>query len=114
KINRFVIETIPSTQDRQFEISNIHLRKDEPEFNYERQTYVDDLGQLNDKQWTGKTESIDLLKDDLQDALQYYKNNPPIDKMVSQYGGWKELRFKSTGFFRTEFDGTNWWFVDPE
>jgi hypothetical protein len=32
----------------------------------------------------------------------------------SRYGGWKEKRFRATGFFRTQHDGNRWWLVDPE
>ena len=31
-----------------------------------------------------------------------------------RYGGWTGKTFKATGFFRTEHDGTRWWFVTPE
>ena len=30
-----------------------------------------------------------------------------------KYGGLKNIKFKSTGFFRTEFDGKRWWLVTP-
>lgn len=114
KIHSFMIETIPSTTERNFEISNVHLRTDEPEFIYEKQVYIDELGQLKDKEWDGKVESIEFLKNNLQQELEDYKKNPLIDESSSVYGGWKKLKFESTGFFRTEYDGTNWWFVDPD
>ena len=31
-----------------------------------------------------------------------------------RFGGWTELKFDATGFFRTEHDGRRWWLVTPE
>ncbi|CAM3272373.1 Glycoside hydrolase family 42 N-terminal domain-containing protein [Paenibacillus lactis] len=31
-----------------------------------------------------------------------------------RYGGWKGATFEPSGYFRIVFDGTNWWFVDPD
>ncbi|MBT7299852.1 MAG: hypothetical protein HN849_10080 [Victivallales bacterium] len=31
-----------------------------------------------------------------------------------RFGGWTGKTFEATGFFRTEHDGTRWWFVTPE
>ncbi len=36
------------------------------------------------------------------------------DQAWDPYGGWKELTFPKTGFFRTHFDGERWWLVTPE
>lgn len=33
---------------------------------------------------------------------------------LDRFGGWKDKRFKATGFFRTEHDGQRWWLVTPE
>ena len=33
---------------------------------------------------------------------------------LDSFGGWKDKRFKATGFFRTEHDGRRWWLVTPE
>ena len=32
----------------------------------------------------------------------------------SRWGGWKELKFEATGFFRAHHDGKRWWLVDPD
>lgn len=114
KINSFVIETTPSIEKREFEISNVQLRTKEPEFDYKHQDYIDELGQMKDKEWDGKVDSIETLKVNLQEEYQYFKDHPPVDETTSTYGGWKKKKFRSTGFFRTEHDGENWWFVDPE
>lgn len=114
RMSTFIVETPSSTQERNFEISNIHLRMEEPEFSYERQAYIDDLGQLKDKEWAGKIASIDALKIKLEKELQDFTTNPPVNEEIGTYGGWKKIKFESTGFFRTEYDGKNWWFVDPE
>jgi hypothetical protein len=31
-----------------------------------------------------------------------------------RFGGWRGKKFKATGFFRTEHDGTRWWLATPE
>ena len=36
-----------------------------------------------------------------------------LDKPRDIYGGFKNINFKATGFFRTEFDGKRWWLVTP-
>lgn len=114
KISNFVIESIPSTVEREFELSNLHLRLDEPEFNYQSQAYIDELGQLKAKDWFGKSINAKSLKENLRKELEHYQNYPPQDREMSLYGGWKKLKFERTGFFRTEYDGSNWWLVDPD
>ena len=36
------------------------------------------------------------------------------DAKICRYGGWGKMRFKATGFFRTEQVSGVWWLVDPE
>jgi hypothetical protein len=33
---------------------------------------------------------------------------------LDQYGGWKKVKHKRTGFFRLEKIDDRWWFIDPE
>ena len=32
---------------------------------------------------------------------------------LDEFGGWTGKKFESSGYFRTEFDGSRWWFVTP-
>jgi len=33
---------------------------------------------------------------------------------AGSFGGWKEIRSKATGFFRTERIGGRWWLITPD
>ncbi|KRF43729.1 beta-galactosidase [Paenibacillus sp. Soil787] len=115
RIDRFSISTIPSVSARRFEVSGLRLTRSKPDFLFEPQPYIDELGQLSWKDWPGKTESSDELERELK--AQFHLARERSDACTSDtglYGGWKEIRFPSTGYFRTEFDGMRWWFVDPD
>lgn len=113
-INKFTIETIPSTTNRSFQLSNVHLRKDEPIFLEEPQEYIDHFGQLQHKNWKNKIKDTNDLHQTLRNEWKQCQNHPYDDPSISTFGGWKQKRFAATGYFRTEYDGENWWFVDPE
>ncbi len=44
----------------------------------------------------------------------FSKLNAVDASSFDKYGGWKGKTFEATGFFRTQHDGTRWWFVTPE
>lgn len=94
-------------------INNIALLKDPPEFSLPDVKLVDPLGQNTQKNWPGKTSDIDSLRHNLQAALEE-SNDASYPKDFSIYGGTLNKRFKATGFFRVEHDGSRWWMVDPE
>ena len=74
---------------------------------------IDSFGQRIDKEWPGKIrneEELVTLNLELEKSISRSK----FISSYSKYGGWKEKRFKPTGFFRTENDGNRWWLVDPE
>lgn len=77
------------------------------------QPVVDQFGQWAVKNWEGKTESESDLKNNLK-GLEGIAANVTLPDDWSIYGGWKQKKFKATGFFRTQNDGKRWWFVDPE
>jgi hypothetical protein len=77
------------------------------------QPVVDQFGQWNAKNWEGKTQSESDLKNNLS-SLEKIAANVALPADWSIYGGWKQKKFKPTGFFRTQNDGKRWWFVDPE
>lgn len=114
QISDFYIETIPSTTNRSYQISHVHLRKEEPEFLEEPVDYIDSFGQLNNKDWPAKIANTEELQERVTNELKQYEENPPTDDSISTFGGWKQKKFAATGYFRTEYDGENWWFVDPE
>lgn len=115
QIDGLSISTIPSVSTRRFEVSGLRLTKLEPEFEYESKPYIDELGQLSWKDWPGKTLSAKEMVSELKWELkQERKALNEAGSEFGPYGGWKKLRFMDTGFFRTEFDGSNWWFVDPD
>lgn len=115
RIAGFSISTIPSVSPRRFEISGLQLTRSEPDFPSDPQPYIDEFGQLSRMEWPGKTDSFDQLQRDLKQQVQLARDCSGAGHPdLGRYGGWKELRFDSTGYFRTEFDGSRWWFVDPE
>jgi len=141
RIACFSIGTIPSTSDRSVEIAGLRLSRQEPEFKREPRAYVDRMGQIKGRKWPGKTEDerelADCLRAERADAVKTMsgdvasanptgqgepfeaKEVPAIGSSSSsggfgRYGGWKGATFEPSGYFRTAFDGTNWWFVDPD
>ncbi|MBD0384425.1 beta-galactosidase [Paenibacillus sedimenti] len=114
RLKSLSISTIPSVKSRSFEVSGLHLRKEAPDFTYKQEAYIDALGQLLGKEWSGKTGSIEQLSLDLKIQMERSRNSHYISPNYSRFGGWKGLQFEASGYFRTENDGERWWFVDPE
>lgn len=113
-MSRFSISTIPSVARRSLEISGLSLSHSLPDFHYETTPYIDELGQLAAKEWLGKTQNSNELVRALREEWQQSQEKDVLQSDRGLYGGWKQLRFESSGFFRTEHDGKRWWFVDPE
>jgi len=115
-ITRFDIATVASVAERAFTISELAVSSAVPKFSYPTVAYVDDLGQLQWKDWQGKTSSQEQLAADLQREWLESQSQRADHAWseLSQYGGWKGLRFEASGYFRTAHDGQRWWFVDPE
>ncbi|MNC12767.1 Beta-galactosidase [compost metagenome] len=115
RIGGFSICTIPSVAPRRFEVLGLRLTHSEPEFTYEPHPYVDELGQLAWQEWADKTRSAEEMASALNGELDLARQAvDDAGSPISRYGGWKNRQFSATGFFRTEFDGSNWWFVDPD
>ncbi len=74
---------------------------------------LDELGQSRLHEWATKTRSVEELVARLQTQLAEAPNRT-FPACYSRWGGWKELRFEATGFFRTHHDGRRWWLVDPD
>ena len=98
----------------EYEIASISLSESIPEpYPDVEEHIVDKFGQWKEKEWKGKVKNEEELVSkslELAEELQNIK----IPNEWSKFGGWKEKRFQPTGFFRTQHDGTRWWFVDPE
>ncbi len=115
RITRFSISTISSVSPRSFAISGLSLSQSMPQFHYESMPYVDVLGQLEGKEWSGKTDNPEGLERALREEWQLsQEDGAAVQSDRGRYGGWKQLRFESSGYFRTEHDGQRWWFIDPE
>ena len=74
---------------------------------------VDSFGQWTGRDWPGKVHSFDELKS-LILKTETEAKAAALPNEWSAYGGWKQLRFQSKGFFYTHHDGMRWWLVDPE
>jgi hypothetical protein len=96
------------------EIAALYLSNDLPEkFSEPEKPVVDKFGQWNYKEWPKKVKDENQLKNSIL-TLEKESNGAEFPENWSKYGGWKEKKFRASGFFRTENDGKRWWLVDPE
>jgi hypothetical protein len=73
---------------------------------------VDEFGQWNLGDYEGKIHSLDQLKKEWKSEENELVSTDAYN--YSQYGGYRQKKLTSTGFFRTEKIDGRWWFVDPE
>ncbi len=98
----------------EFEIASICLADTLPEpYPVLDMPLIDRFGQRNDREWQGKIKNEEDLIEQNWDLENLVEGNSFPDEW-SRFGGWKEKKFKATGFFRTHHDGNRWWLVDPE
>jgi len=96
------------------EIAAVYLTDTLPSpFEKPETPYVDEFGQWNQKDWPGKVHSASELADNMK-ALELSARDGAFPDDWSDYGGWKDRKFRATGFFRVQHDGTRWWMVDPD
>jgi hypothetical protein len=74
---------------------------------------VDAVGQWKARDWPGKSGGPEKVTADLH-ALAEETAEERFPEGWSRFGGWREKRFESTGFFRVERDDSRWWLVDPD
>jgi hypothetical protein len=74
---------------------------------------IDELGQSTLHEWQGKSRSQEEVTARLKEQLEKAPNHR-FPMSFSRWGGWKELKFEGTGFFRKHHDGRRWWLVDPD
>ena len=97
-----------------FKLASISIRKDKPApYPAIDKPIIDQFGQWKLKDWKGKVKNEEELISKNQE-LKKLAQSAIFPKDWSKYGGWKNKKFKSTGFFRTHHDGTRWWLVDPD
>lgn len=97
-----------------FEVAAVALRTSLPEPYPALETpIIDALGQWRDKDWPGKAASEEEMVRRNR-ALLAGAATAAFPDAWSPYGGWKELKFEATGYFRTHHDGRRWWLVDPD
>ena len=113
EVDKLVIGTMEYFKDHKVEISNFHISDIEPDYPLPDVKLVDELGQLADREWPGKTKSMDELKIWLKEEAAKSDDTTSFGNR-SRYGGWLKKRFDPTGYFRTEHDGKRWWLVDPD
>lgn len=112
KVNRFSIEIPPSSNSQRIWIGIPRLTEEEPDYEIPNKPMVDELGQLIDKQWTGKTENVEALINNLKNWKD--GSHEPLEGGLDAYGGWTAYKTKATGYFRTENIKNRWWLVNPE
>lgn len=74
---------------------------------------VDEMGQSRIHDVKNKFHSTEELQQFLIESEQKSDEITAPDHL-SEWGGWKGKQLEATGFFRTHYDGTRWWFVDPD
>lgn len=114
-ITRVVLRFGPDQEgfyDTDYEVASIAITDELPEpYPALDKPIVDEMGQSIVKEYPGKMTSVEEMVELNQQLLDQKQTFP---KNWGKYGGWKEKKFKATGFFRTQHDGKRWWLVDPE
>lgn len=93
------------------EIRNFQLTMTAIDTIFEPFPLVDEFGQWIPAEWPGKAKTLEDLRkawDNEENALQTEISD------ITKYGGFKGIKGKATGFFRTEKINDRWWFADPE
>jgi hypothetical protein len=113
EIEQVVVRLEPAGDRQALELGNVALVIGEPDHPRAEVRIVDELGQWTARNWPGKTPDADVLTAALRREHSTRKGQA-LTPDWSRFGGWGEKQFRSTGFFRTERDGSRWWLVDPD
>jgi len=97
-----------------FTIFEAYLADSLPDMKVIGEPMVDELGQWNMKDWSTKTHSVEQMTAYLHKEYERAKTDNHYPPGWNRYGGWKNLKFDTTGFFHTHYDGKRWWLVDPD
>ena len=114
EVNYLSIGASSSEEPISFRISNVELTTHEPDFLVEKQPVIDELGQYTGRTWTGKIPNADVMIHALRHDATREESSEFYNGRWGRYGGFQDLQFGATGFFRTQHDGRRWWLVDPE
>lgn len=111
-VTALTIGTVPSIRPREFTIHKLYFTTT-PGSAVDRRPLVDSLGQWQAKDWAGKVRAPEDLVEALQASADVIPLAPDSGPAYDAYGGSTELHWAPTGFFRTQYDGSRWWLVDP-
>ncbi len=111
---RFARLTIRSESPFSVELHGAFLSDSRPVSHLEGKPLVDRFGQRIYGDWPGKIHSEEELHAYLTAEYQKAQTASDYPEGWSRWGGWLKKRFRATGFFRTESDGTRRWLVDPD
>ncbi|MCD7936487.1 MAG: hypothetical protein LUG98_06470, partial [Tannerellaceae bacterium] len=98
----------------EYEIASIKITQSVPEpYPVLEEPEIDKLGQSIRREWPGKIrDEEEMIRKNLEQESSLQGVSYP--ESWSKFGGWKNKQFAATGYFRTHYDGTRWWLVDPE
>ncbi len=118
KVDRMAIVVLRKSEEPvRFCLTAVTATAEEPERLTEpilpKGPLVDELGQSTLHEWPAKSGSTEEVTERLR-AQAAEAGEHRLPEGLTRWGGWKELRFEGTGFFRTHHDGGRWWLVDPE
>lgn len=115
EIDRAVLSSMASYHAVTLKVQDIRLEDVYPE-NVELSDtkLVDCFGQSKWKNWKGKTESVEQLREKLRQQAAGTETGYPFADW-SEYGGWNKKKLQEgTGYFsRCKKEG-RWWLVDPQ
>lgn len=114
EITRVELVSLPSFHPVTVTVSKLQLTDEYPqEPSLKKEKLVDCFGQNAKKEWTGKTKSLEDMKEALEKQAAGEGKGYPFEDW-SVYGGFKGKRLgEGTGYFtRCRADG-RWWLVDP-
>ena len=113
EVAAFILTMKDCHQEQCFILHDIYLTDSEPSYTLDHKPIVDKLGQLNTRNWFGKNQ---VENDSFAELRAEHKNcDDDISyPLWSKYGGDLNVKWESTGFFRTHHDGNRWYLVDPE
>ncbi|WP_404424474.1 hypothetical protein [Nibricoccus sp. IMCC34717] len=94
-------------------ITAVSLHDETPNVYPQTRPLVDVLGQRIDKDWPGKTSSIEELRGRLVTRIETL-NTERFPEEWTASGAWRNRPVAATGWFRTEKCDGRWWLVDPD
>lgn len=112
-IDQMTIRIVAMDDRGSIQLSNCGLWIDEPTSIADVHSVVDSLGQLRTRDWSGKIKDEARLNSLLREERIKVGESKVVDDW-DRFGGWKLRSWEATGFFRTQYDGTRWWIVDPD